>query len=763
MTIEQQAASADPQSRVQLARRRLSRLSGRVSLYPPVEFGVGILAMIAGLMGYLAVTGQVRADAFGPIGRTALLVALLLPFMALFILVARRVAVIWLQRRRGLMGARLHVRLLGLFAVLSAVPTLLVVIFASLLFQSGTQFWFSDNAQTVLRNAEEVAQAYVEENRQRIVGDIFSMGGDIFGYAQDLGTDSPIFAEGVDWQLAARNLSEAVIFAPAAEMSGYRVVAAAEAEGALGEEAVLTQRLNQAALAQAAAGETAILTGRADRVEAIVRLDPSSDLFLYASRTVDPDAVEAADQAAGARSEYSRLLRNSRDLQWRFNALLGAVALLVLAAAILSAIWLANRLTSPIGRLAEAAERVGEGDLSARVGVRETPDELGLLARSFNRMAGQLEAQTGDLKAANADAENHSRFIEAVLEGVSAGVIAVNRDGSIDLVSAAAAELLGRDADALVGRDAGTLMPEFQDLLTSAWNSGEAAGEVQLARGDETLTLLVRVDTVPGSAGQLVLTFDDITQQLADQRRAAWADVARRIAHEIKNPLTPIQLSAERLQRRFGDRIEDETGIFSSLTSTIVRQVGDLRRIVDEFSSFARMPKPVFREESVREIARQALFLQEVGNPEVRYRMDARDELPPLLCDRRQFSQALTNLMKNAAEALAESGTPDGEVVLSIGCEGDDLLVDVCDNGPGMPADLKARVTEPYVTTRARGTGLGLAIVQKIVEDHGGSLQLFDRPGGGTCVRMTFDVMRGEREANGGELAMGNETEREGG
>ena len=308
-------------------RRRLSRLSGRVSHSPKLEIIAGVLALISAGVAILSVMGRVDTGPLGPLGRTVLLVAIMLPFMALLILLARRVAVQWLDRKDGLMGARLHVRLVGLFAVLAAVPTLMTVIFASLLFQTGTQFWFSDNAQTVLRNAETVAQAYIEENRQRIVGDIFSMAGDLHSYTLELGADTEVFDEGVEWQLLARNLTEAVIFQP--EDGRFEVIASAASEGALGEADVVGSRVTRDLVRRARSGETTILTGTEDRVEAIVRLDPSSPYFLYASRAVDPGAVQAAERAASARSEYSSLLDRSRDLQWQFNAMLGAVALLV--------------------------------------------------------------------------------------------------------------------------------------------------------------------------------------------------------------------------------------------------------------------------------------------------------------------------------------------------------------------------------------------------------------------------------------------------
>ena len=546
--------------------------------------------MLVGVFSYMVLTGATLPAANTPSGRTILLVANLVPLMALLVLIGRRLVILRVNRQRGLAGARMHVRLVALFSAISAVPTLLVVVFASLLFQFGTQFWFSDRARTVLENAEQVAQSYVEENKQRIVADIEAMGSDIYEYASQDGIDSQRFADGLAFQVAARNLSEASVFTPSGR--DYLVYASTN----MGAPS-LAQRIFETDIARARSGKASVLASSSDRLEAIVRIDPILERYVYVSRNLDPAVLQSAQRAEGAMADYSALLDRSRSLQWQFNLALFVIALLILAAAILSALWLANRLVAPIGRLASAAERVGAGDLTARVTVRNSPDELGTLARTFNRMARQLEAQTGALVSANELLEARRQFTEAVLASVSAGVISVDEDSNIRLASHSAAELLETSEDALIGARIESAVPEFSALLDETRQNGQARGQVRIVRGNDVQTLLVRMGGVSDGRQGYVLTFDDITQQLSDQRRAAWADVARRIAHEIKNPLTPIQLSAERLQRRFGNRIEDDAETFKSLTETIVRQVGDLRQMVDEFSSFARMPKPVFRSE----------------------------------------------------------------------------------------------------------------------------------------------------------------------
>ena len=739
MVMEAATSTHNPTSgstRLRVARRRFNRWVSRVDLYPRLELAVAALVILLGFGSYVILNGErARAAGFSPTLVTLLLVANLIPLMALIVLIARRLAILLANRRRGKAGARLHVRLVGLFAAVAAVPTLLVVVFASLLFQFGVQFWFSDRAKTVLDNADQVAQAYVDENKRRIVDDIDAMAGDVNNYARDYGIGSPVFREGLVFQVKTRNLTEAAVFAPA--RGGVEIFARVNMDAR-----PLSARIATLDLGRARAGEVRVIASAGDRVEAVVRIDPVLERYVYVSRKVDPLVLNQVARTQNALSEYKALTDRSRALQWRFNLLLMVVSLLILAAAIWFALWLANRLVSPIARLADAAERVGAGDLDARVPVRGSPDEIGTLARAFNRMTGQLKAQQMALVGANAQADQRRQFTEAVLSGVSAGVLSIDGKGLIKLSNRSAADLFQTTEQALAGRPLAEAVPELATLLEQAGAQGDAAGQVIIARGADTQTLSVRIAAEAG--GSYVLTFDDISAQLADQRRAAWADVARRIAHEIKNPLTPIQLSAERLQRKYARQIVDDPETFSKLTGTIVRQVGDLRRMVDEFSSFARMPKPVFKPEPLAELAKQALFLQEVAYPAIRFGLVLPAEALELVCDRRQIAQALMNLLKNAAEAVvskAES-TPDfvGHISLAVEVDGPRILVKVTDNGCGLPVESRDRLTEPYVTTRLRGTGLGLAIVKKIVEEHGGALDLGDAPGGGTLARLNFDT-----------------------
>lgn len=727
--MSESANSTAEGGRLRLLRRRVGRIVSRVAFYPRVEIILAIIAILIGMVTYTVLAGKgAPTEGFSPSTRTLLLIAFLLPLMMLSVLIARRVALLLGAHRRGRAGARLHVRLVGLFSAVAAIPTLLLVVFASLLFQFGVQFWFSDQARTVLENADQVARAYLSENKQRILQDIVAMGSDVSFYAREDGLEAQRFQDGLMFQVAARNLTNAVVFAP--QGSDYLVYATANADKRL-----LTERILPTDITRANAGQASVITTSNDRVEAVLKLDTDVATYMYVSRMIDPQVINAAARTKTALTEYRALIARSRAMQWRFNMMLIGISLLILAATVMFALWLANRLSKPIGRLAHAAERVGSGDLTARVPVRGNPDELGTLARAFNRMARQLEAQTSAL-------DRRRRFTETILAGVSAGVMSIDSEGLVRLANASAELLLETPHDALVGKPLADSVPELQEIYQEARAQGSAQGQVRIARGNDVQTLLVRISAETGGEGGYVLTFDDISQQLSDQRRAAWSDVARRIAHEIKNPLTPIQLSAERLQRRYGRHITQDPETFETLTSTIVRQVGDLRRMVDEFSSFARMPKPVFRAEPVLDIARQALFLHEVAHPNIRFTLTIAPDLPLFVCDRRQIAQALINLLKNAVEAVEAHGPDksDGHILLTVERREDMLIISISDNGIGIPPELRERITEPYVTSRARGTGLGLAIVKKIVEEHDGTLEIESDAQSGTTMRMRFDM-----------------------
>ena len=455
-------------------------------------------------------------------------------------------------------------------------------------------------------------------------------------------------------------------------------------------------------------------------------------------------ALSQWERAQAVLEDYDDLFSRSRSLQLQFNVALFFISLLIVGIVLWIALVVADRLVRPVSDLVHAAKRVTDGDLAARVPGQFEKDEIGTLGRAFNRMTERLEMQTTALITANEQLGNRRAFIETVLESVTAGIISLNKEAEIRLINSQAQALLYKEGDDQVGAKIGDIAPEFASLI----DEGVENTIIQFSTGPEVRTLAVKI--VSGSNGH-VITFEDITQQLLDQRRAAWSDVARRIAHEIKNPLTPIQLAAERLQRRFGKAISDDESVFAQLTGTSVRQVGDLRNIVDEFSSFARMPKPVFRRENLIDVLKQAMFMQDVAHPQIEFEFAGGEGPLELVCDRRQLGQAFTNIMKNAVEAIqsrVEQGgafeTSDGHVKIFVDDTEKDLSIAIEDNGIGLPAD-RERIVEPYMTTREKGTGLGLAIVKKIVEEHFGEIAFDDAPDHGTRVTISFNKAQLQR------------------
>jgi two-component system nitrogen regulation sensor histidine kinase NtrY len=431
------------------------------------------------------------------------------------------------------------------------------------------------------------------------------------------------------------------------------------------------------------------------------------------------------------------LSRSARAIQLRFNIALFIISLALVVLAVWVALRFADRQVAPLAELVKAARSVGSGNFAMRVAPVKNIDEVGMLTRAFNRMTAQLEGQTQALVNANAQLDVRRVFIETVLESITAGIVSVGPDGTIQLMNSSAQKLLLEDPGVSAdGRTLAEIAPQIAQLVAS----GESSGIVQYARQGELLTLAVKARA---DRHGHVITFEDITRQLITQRRAAWSDVARRIAHEIKNPLTPIQLATERLKRRYRRQILTDPELFEELTATIIRQVGDLRKMVDEFSSFARLPKPVFRSEDANDLVRQALFLQEVAHSDVSFSFTSEAPSVPFQCDRHQFGQVMTNVLKNAVEAIEQQRAKvsdldyRGRIAVLLEADAAVVTVTVIDNGVGLPAD-RERILEPYVTTREKGTGLGLAIVNKIVEEHGGDMAFAGEPDGGTRVTMRF-------------------------
>ncbi len=715
-----------------------------------LEIGSAIMLVVVAVVTSAILFGQgPQSEPLSPAASAAMLVANMLPATLLLVLFGRRVA---LKRAESSnIGSKqlLHVRLVAIFSAITAVPTLLLVIFASLLFQSGVQFWFSGSARGMLENAGELAKGYYEVNARDVGDETQTMAGDFRNALSQTSPDDPAFLSYYFEQVFRRRLSESAIVT-------------ISADGVQQTEAVATENENRKqdwiaadVLAKLKAGEGLVVTNRTDRIEVVTVLFDSPRSYLYASRTLSVPSFALGEKAQSVLQDYDNMVARSRALQLQFNVALYVVSLLIIGITLWIALRVADRLVRPVNNLVDAAQKIADGDLSARVTEDQyRADEVGFLSQSFNRMTERLERQTGALLATNHQLGERRMFIETVLESVSAGVVSVNEKGIIELANSTAEQMLRGKSESIVGLNFEAVAPALAELARD-----KSRGVVQLGDGPEPLTVAVKASQ--RERGRVV-TFEDISQQLADQRRAAWSDVARRIAHEIKNPLTPIQLAAERLQRRFGKQIEQDGAIFEQLTATIVRQVGDLRNIVDEFSSFARMPKPVFREENLNDIVGHAVFMFEVAHPDISFSYGQATVSPVLIADRRQLGQAITNILKNAAESVEERKKTDqkpGEISVKLYEKDSRIYVEVCDNGIGLPED-RDRIMEPYITNRATGSGLGLAIVKKIIEEHFGEIVLTDAPGGGAIVTLIFspDVVA---EKVGPSLARKNHTAHE--
>ena len=708
-------------------------------------------AIASGIATYIALTGS---PPFGPDPKTllALIIVDLVLLLPLAMLVAQRIVRLWVERRKGRAGSRLHARLVLLFGLLAVTPAIIVAVFSALFFNFGIQAWFSDRVGTALRESLAITDSYLAEKYDQARSDLQALADDVNKAAIQLMANPRLLAPYVLSQAKERGISGVYVF------DGNRRVLV-DSGLSLGIDYA---RDLEGAISRLKDNEVTVITARSNvlRVMARLAIYVDSDVYIVAERPLDVNLVRHVGQLRHAVDDYVRLEGQRSSVQLSFYLLFGGVSLLLLLAAIWLGFMIANQLVRPIGDLITAAERVGTGELNVRVNPRRADDELGSLARSFNRMTAQLARNREQLIEANKQLDARREFTETVLSGVSAGVIGLDMRGRINLPNRSAADLLATNLQARIGDPIADAVPEMAELAQAAMDRPDRLHdrEIQILRMGRTRTLLARIaaERVREELVGFVVTFDDITELQSAQRKAAWADVARRIAHEIKNPLTPIQLSAERLRRKYLGQITTDPDTFKTYTETIIRQVGDIGRLVDEFSSFARMPLPVIRNEDLRDVANHALFLERNAHPEIEYSLAAPPARLAVPCDGRLIGQALTNLLRNAAAAILEPGADGdaggarkkGRIEVRIEHESGNAVIAVLDNGKGLPVDLLPRLSEPYVTTRARGTGLGLAIARKVMEDHGGELKMENRPEGGARVALVWPAAAA---ASGGE------------
>jgi two-component system nitrogen regulation sensor histidine kinase NtrY len=755
-------------------RQRLRRWSIRVGMARKLAIGLTVCASISGITTYAALTGMASMGT-NPSTILILLTIDLVLLLALSIVVIRRVVKLWIARKKGSAGSRLHIHLVMLFGLVAITPAIVVAIFSLLFFGLGIETWFSDRVRSALDGANVVAESYLKEHQENIRNAIVAMSEDINREGTAIYVDPGALNQTLIKQTTLRSLTEAVVF-----VGRGRVLAKSGSSLVLDFEMVPDW-----AIAAAREGRIAMLTSEhGDRVRALVRLNEVRDIFLYIGRYVDHNVLLHLEQTQRAVSAYKQLDSQRSGIQITFAMVFVVVGLMLLFSAVWVGLIFANRLAHPISQMIAAAEKVRTGDLSARVDEKAGHDEIDTLGRAFNRMTSQLESQRSELIGANHQLELRRHFTETVLAGVSAGVIGLDDKGGINLPNRSASELLATDLKRFIGKNLKEAVPEMAGLLDQAMERPDrlAQGQIKLIRQGHSHTLLVRIVAESGKDKTLgfVVTFDDVSNLLSAQRKAAWADVARRIAHEIKNPLTPIQLSAERLKKKYLKQINEDPETFITCTETIIRQVGDIGRMVDEFSSFARMPQPVIEPHDFLELCRQAIFLQKTAFPQIKFSFHCDAEALELNIDSSLMGQALTNLLKNAVESIesqkknegGKNGRSEnkkdkkggrkktvsmGRIEVFVVPSDDQVEVIIEDSGGGFPRQSRETLTEPYVTTRDKGTGLGLAIVKKIMEDHHGTLILEDHAEGGAKVRLILPLDDEILSAGSNEPETGNQ------
>jgi two-component system nitrogen regulation sensor histidine kinase NtrY len=663
--------------------------------------------------------------------------------LLLLALIGREVWTIYMARRRGRAASRLHVRIVTMFSLVAAIPAILVAIVASVTLDIGLDRWFELRTKVIINSSLSIAEAYVRENARSLQGTTLSMANDVDQARRLYNLDRNGFFQALTQWANGRGLAHAAII----RSDGSLVMAAGT-----NSHVPLPEPLPEA-VKMAADGDPILIEPRSSNiVGAVMKLQEYDDLYLYTIREIDGEVIRARQLVRANTDEYRALESNRLTTQLAFALVYIGLTLIIVLSAIWTGITVADRLVRPIRQLIGAASEVASGNLDVAVPVRASDGDMASLGDTFNKMTRQLKTQHSQLVSAKDVIDERRRFTEAVLSGVTAGVIGVDAHGVINIVNRSAETMLSiADKDA-VGKDLSAVLPQIGKVFAAGRSSGRPVHRDQVTfyrRGAErtfNVQITVEAERRPGREKSYVVTVDDITDLVQAQRTTAWADVARRIAHEIKNPLTPIQLSAERIRRRFGKVIVEDREVFEQCTDTIIRQVGDIGRMVDEFSAFARMPKPDMKALDLREPLREASFLVEMSRNDIAFERDFGSEPLTGTYDTRLLGQAFGNVIKNAAEAIEgamREGSEAGVIRVHAYRRSGFNVVDIMDNGKGLPRENRQRLLEPYMTTRDKGTGLGLAIVKKIVEDHGGQLELHDAPatfhgGRGALIRMMF-------------------------
>jgi two-component system, NtrC family, nitrogen regulation sensor histidine kinase NtrY len=669
------------------------------------------------------------ADGLVPSTKEILILILIdmIIFLALIIVITRRI--IKLRISKSGASTRLQLRMTMIFGTITAIPTIIIAIFSIMFFNMGIQSWFNDKVKTAINESAIVASSYLQEHRANIRTDILFLANDLDRQYYEFAGNYELLSNHLDLQKQVRSLSEATIVNREAINSNYQILMPFIAFADVTDM-----------LAKADHGEVVVIPNKeGDSVKAIIKLQNYLDRYLIAGRFVDNKVLQHITKTTGAVDEYQKLENNISAMQITFSVIFAVVAMILTLAAIAVSLFYASKIVKPLENMADATEKIKSGNLEIRVNEQNSNDEIGILAKAFNQMVEKLAKNRHELIEAYYKLDNRRNFIETVLSGVSSGIIVINRDNHITLMNKPAELLL--NLDDVISNNISDIFPEILESINYSWDLLQTMSkEITIIRKNKKIILLVRIDfeqTQLQTEG-MIITFDDITKILQAQKTAAWSDVARRIAHEIKNPLTPIFLAIERLRKKYSVEVSDESN-FNRYTDTILRHVQEITRMVDEFVNFARMPTPVLAKENICKLIDESIFSQQCANSDINYHKNYKDEAIYIACDHSQFSRAIQNLLKNASEIL-ENKSEEKNIFITIEKRVNNCHINIEDNGDGFPPELIEKLAEPYVTTRKNGTGLGLAIVKKIVEDHGGIMELYNNSNGGAGIEVIIPL-----------------------
>jgi len=704
---------------VSLRQKGIGRI-GAILVLVAIGLGVATFAILTGL----TPIAPEPATIFG------LLIANGIILSIMTLLIGWQVWRLLVARHRKVPGAVLHARMVGQFSLFAAIPALVIAFFATVTLNRGLDAWFSDRTSSIIQTSVKIAKAYQDEQDDLVRGDLSGIALNISQSKAAFETNRQVFLSQLGTLVSLRNLSGAFII----DQTNQKIVASISANRQLG-----FRPPQDSEFTRAAKGDLVVVgPGTGNVIRGLVKIDQFDNHFLYVYRVVNPNVTSQLQKAALERAKFDQMLSQRSGLQVTFAMMFIGVAVIFLLAAVWFGMWFADRLVEPIVALVKGAKKVSKGELATKVIVGQGTGDIATLGITFNQMTSQLENQRSELITTNHQLDERRRFSEAMMAGVTAGVVGVDPEGKVSLVNRSGLKLLKKTRRDVLGKKFDVILSEMMPALKLAEGkaSGRAEDHVTLQIDGQDKSFVVQVTTERTSEDEhgVVVTFDDISELVAAQRNSAWADIARRIAHEIKNPLTPIQLSAERLKRKYSKEITTSPEVFEKCTETIIRQVGDIRAMVDEFSSFARMPSAILEKMNMVTVTKDALILQKTSFEEVEFVTDIIDEKIELAIDRRLVTQAITNLVKNAKEAIDArmevNKTPPAKIVISLRKTDTDVILSVVDNGKGLPKENRGRLTEPYMTTRAKGTGLGLAIVKRIMADHHGTITLNDAPAG---------------------------------